>query len=116
MGIGVPFIFQIVLMLALPLTFAYLISVAGLLLMWLRVTWKSLTVRPRRSQPGPPSIANQASDWDFLPVLLGVRPCQLEPPCSRFPVLSAARGHVATIGRSPIGPGRQGGNCCRAIK
>ncbi len=58
MGIGVRFIFQIVLLLALPLAFAYLISVAGLVLMWIRVTWKNLTVRPRRPQPGPPSIAN----------------------------------------------------------
>jgi hypothetical protein len=50
MGIGVPFIFQIVLLLVLPLAFAYLISVAGLVLVSLRAALKTLLPRPRRSQ------------------------------------------------------------------
>jgi len=58
MATGVPFIFQIALLLALPLVFAYLISAAGLVLMWLRVTWINPALRRRRSQPDPPIIAN----------------------------------------------------------
>jgi hypothetical protein len=49
MGVGVPFIFQIVLLLILPLAFAYLITVAGLALVSLRVALRSL-LRGRRGQ------------------------------------------------------------------
>jgi hypothetical protein len=56
MGTGVPFIFQIVLLLVLPLAFAYLISVAGLVLISLRAILKNLPLRPRRAQPDFPSV------------------------------------------------------------
>jgi hypothetical protein len=45
MGTGVPIIFHIVLLLALPLAFAYLISVAGLVLIFLRTTLKNVPLR-----------------------------------------------------------------------
>ena len=56
MGTGVPFIFQIVLLLTLPLAFAYLISVAALLLMSLLATLKNLPLRPHHKQPDPVSV------------------------------------------------------------
>jgi hypothetical protein len=40
MGVGVPFIFQIVLLLALPLAFAYVLTLAGLALGSLRAALK----------------------------------------------------------------------------
>lgn len=56
MGTGVPFIFQIVRLLALPLAFAYLITVAGLVLVSLRAPLKNLQFRRRRGQPDFPSV------------------------------------------------------------
>lgn len=50
MGIGVPFIFQIVLLLALPLVFVYLISVAGLLFVSIGALLKKQARRPRSGQ------------------------------------------------------------------
>jgi hypothetical protein len=49
MDVGVPFIFQIVLLLILPLAFAYLITVAGLALVSLRAALRNL-LRGRRGQ------------------------------------------------------------------
>lgn len=49
MGIGVPFIFQILLLLALPLAFAYLISLAGLLFVSIRAILRIKTRKPRRA-------------------------------------------------------------------
>ncbi len=49
MDVGVPFIFQIVLLLILPLAFAYLITVAGLALVSLRAALKNL-LRGRREE------------------------------------------------------------------
>lgn len=57
MGIGVPFIFQIVLLLALPLAFVYLISVAGLVLISLRAKLDSLSPGLRREQSTSPFLA-----------------------------------------------------------
>jgi hypothetical protein len=56
MGTGVPFIFQIVLLLALPLAFAYLISVVGLVLMSIRTALNDPPLRPRREESGSPSV------------------------------------------------------------
>ena len=57
MDIGLPFIFQIVLLLALPLAFVYLISVAGLVLISLRVKLNSLPAGSRHGQPDSPSLS-----------------------------------------------------------
>jgi hypothetical protein len=56
MGTGVPFIFQIALLLALPLVFAYLIAVAGLAIISLGAAMNIPPLHPRRRQPDPPSV------------------------------------------------------------
>lgn len=56
MGTRVPFIFQIVLLLGLPLAFAYLIAVAGLVFITLRAALKSRRLR-RRSYSDPASAS-----------------------------------------------------------
>jgi hypothetical protein len=50
MGTGAPLIFQIVLLLVLPMAVACHISVTGLVLVFLRVSLKNLSRRPRRGQ------------------------------------------------------------------
>ena len=56
MGIGLPFIFQIVLLLALPVAFVYLISVAGLVLISFRAKLNIPPADSRRGQPDFPSL------------------------------------------------------------
>ena len=54
MGTGLPFIFQVVLLLLLPLAFAYLFSVVGIVLMPLYAALKS-RFRRKKSDPSDPA-------------------------------------------------------------
>jgi hypothetical protein len=106
-GTGVPFIFQIVLLLVLPPAFVYLICVAGLVLLSIRATLKNLPFRPRRRQPDSPSVPRSTSHREFFPIPSGIRPCRLACPCSRFPDVLSMQGRTSSMRARPAPRGEE---------
>ena len=75
MGARLPFAIEIVfLVLVLPIAFAYLFSIAGVALMCVRTTLRSLFFRHyhRPTVRTPPRTADPF--WEFFPTALGIHP------------------------------------------